>query len=96
MLGLLAVGSVIIGLSHDAVSTTAGCVVVAFGAGIVAPYLYALVLAEANPATRGRAVGLAQASFFLGDFANLLLPRSARSSGREAYSWWGLRSLFSR
>jgi MFS family permease len=93
---LLAAGSAITGFSHDAVSTTAGCVVVAFGAGIVAPYLYALVLAEANPATRGRAVGLAQASFFLGDFANLLLPRSARSSGREAYSWWGLRSLFSR
>jgi MFS family permease len=78
MMVLLAAGSAITGFSHDAVSTTAGCVVVAFGAGIVAPYLYALVLAEANPATRGRAIGLAQASFFLGDFANPLLAAPLR------------------
>lgn len=66
----LGAGVVTVGLSHEAVLSAVGGGLIGFGSGMLAPHFIRIILQRAPAEARGRAVGLALSSIYLGDFVN--------------------------
>ena len=72
-LALMAVGQVVLGLSHHALPMALGCTLAGAGAGLAVPHVPGMVLERVQGAARGRALGLMYSSLFFGSFCNPLL-----------------------
>ena len=70
LIGLMAAGFALIGLSHDVALIAAGAVLCGGGGGMINPYVSGLMLAKAPPAMRSKALGFMFMSFYLADFLN--------------------------
>lgn len=63
-------GSLALAASTGVVQLLAGCIVTGIGAGLVEPVTVSLILGQAHPEIRQRAVGFLLSSVFLGQFLN--------------------------
>ena len=70
LMGMMAAGFAIIGLSHDVVPIALGAVLCGGGGGLINPYVSGLMLARAPLAMRSKAVGFMFMTFYLADFLN--------------------------
>jgi PQQ-dependent dehydrogenase (methanol/ethanol family) len=69
LIGMMATGFALIGLSHDVVSIAVGAVLCG-GGGLINPYVSGLMLAKAPLAMRSKALGFMFMTFYLADFLN--------------------------
>jgi MFS family permease len=72
LIGLMAAGFALIGLTHDLVTITLGAILCGGGGGMISPYVSSLFLARTPPAVRSKALGFMFMSFYLADFLNPL------------------------
>ncbi len=70
LVGMMALGFALIGLTHNLVSIAAGAVLCGGGGGLISPYASGLFLARAPAAVRSKALGFMFMSFYLADFLN--------------------------
>ena len=70
LIGMMAAGFALIGLSHDVVLIAAGAVLCGGGGGLINPYVSGLMLARAPLAMRSKALGFMFMTFYLADFLN--------------------------
>jgi PQQ-dependent dehydrogenase (methanol/ethanol family) len=70
LIGLMAAGFALIGLSHNVVLIAVGAVLCGGGGGLINPYVSGLMLARAPLAMRSKALGFMFMTFYLADFLN--------------------------
>jgi MFS family permease len=70
---LMGSGYVVIGLSHDPVTSALGAGIAGLGGGMVVPTLVNAVVSQAPAAVRNRAVGLVYSTAYMGEFVNPIL-----------------------
>ncbi len=72
LIGLMAIGFAIIGLSHNLVPIAVGAMLCGGGGGMINPYVSGLLLAKAPLHIRSKALGFMFMTFYLADFLNPL------------------------
>ncbi|MDB5392619.1 MAG: hypothetical protein JWM91_125 [Rhodospirillales bacterium] len=72
LIGLMAAGFALIGLTHNLITITLGAILCGGGGGMISPYISSLFLARTVPAVRSKALGFMFMSFYLADFLNPL------------------------
>ena len=72
LVGMMAAGFALIGLTHSLVTITLGAVLCGGGGGMISPYMSSLFLARTSAAVRSKALGFMFMSFYLADFLNPL------------------------
>jgi MFS family permease len=70
LVGMMAAGFALIGLSHDVALIALGAVLCGGGGGLINPYVSGLMLARAPLAMRSKALGFMFMTFYLADFLN--------------------------
>ncbi len=68
-------GITIMGLSHTAIPIAVGCAILGVGTGIANPLISDLIVAQAAPEIRARAIGASYTMRYVGDFANPFIMR---------------------
>lgn len=66
-------GAFVLGFSDGALLPAIGCAFLGVGTGLLSPHCVSLLLARAQPAARGRAIGLMFSAIFLAEFISPLL-----------------------
>lgn len=72
-LALIGSGVAILGLSHDLILSSFGCILLGTGGGLMQPYMLNILLDRAAPEARGRAIGLLSPAINMGQFLSPLL-----------------------
>ncbi len=80
LIGLMAAGFALIGLSHSLVGVAIGAALCGGGGGMINPYVSGLLLAQAPLAVRSKALGFMFMTFYLADFLNPLAVLPFRQS----------------
>jgi len=70
LIGMMAAGFALIGLSHDVLLIALGAMLCGGGGGLITPYVSGLMLARAPIETRSKALGFMFMTFYLADFLN--------------------------
>lgn len=71
-LSLMALGHLLLGLAQNGVTVAIACLVSSLGSGILVPYMTHILVENAPPQLRGRALGLFPVFTFLGSLLNPL------------------------
>lgn len=74
-----ALGTTMLGRSHDAWSAAFGCMMLGAGTGLFSPHFASVLIARTPPPARGRAIGFMYGAIFLSEFLSPLAILPLRS-----------------
>lgn len=80
ILGTMGLSCLVIGFSHGAAMAAVACALAGLGGGGLGPYVTNLVLGQAPPDMRGRAMGFLYMAMYIGDFLNPLIVTPLRGA----------------